>query len=32
MVSRLLKDLERGGYTATIGRCLHILQRLPTRW
>jgi len=32
MVSRLLKDLERGGYTATIGRCLHILKPLPNRW
>jgi CRP/FNR family transcriptional regulator, cyclic AMP receptor protein len=32
MVSRLLKDLERGGYTATIGRGLHILKPLPTRW
>ncbi len=32
MVSRLLKDLERGGYTATIGRGLHILKPLPMRW
>ncbi|MEY2874096.1 MAG: hypothetical protein RLZZ373_1467 [Pseudomonadota bacterium] len=32
MVSRLLKDLERGGYTATIGRGLHILKPLPNRW
>ncbi|MBP8271902.1 MAG: Crp/Fnr family transcriptional regulator [Sphaerotilus sp.] len=32
MVSRLLKDLERGGYTATIDRGLHILKPLPSRW
>jgi CRP/FNR family transcriptional regulator, cyclic AMP receptor protein len=32
MVSRLLKDLERGGYTSTIGRSLHILKPLPNRW
>jgi CRP/FNR family transcriptional regulator, cyclic AMP receptor protein len=32
MVSRLLKDLERGGYTSTIGRGLHILKPLPNRW
>lgn len=32
MVSRLLKDLERGGYTATVGRSLHLLKPLPSRW
>jgi CRP/FNR family cyclic AMP-dependent transcriptional regulator len=32
MVSRLLKDLERGGYTSTVGRSLHILKPLPNRW
>jgi CRP/FNR family cyclic AMP-dependent transcriptional regulator len=32
MVSRLLKDLERGGYTATAGRSLHLLKPLPNRW
>lgn len=32
MVSRLLKDLERGGYTASVGRSLHLLKPLPNRW
>ena len=32
MVSRLLKDLERGGYTSTVGRGLQILKPLPNRW
>ncbi len=32
MVSRLLKDLEAGGYTATGGAALAILRPLPARW
>jgi CRP/FNR family cyclic AMP-dependent transcriptional regulator len=32
MVSRLLKDLERGGYTSSAGRGLQILKPLPNRW
>jgi CRP/FNR family cyclic AMP-dependent transcriptional regulator len=32
MVSRLLKDLEAGGYTATRGAALALLRPLPSRW
>jgi CRP/FNR family transcriptional regulator, cyclic AMP receptor protein len=32
MVSRVMKDLERGGYTAVQGRNLRLLQTLPARW
>ncbi|MCP5265863.1 MAG: Crp/Fnr family transcriptional regulator [Burkholderiaceae bacterium] len=32
MVSRLLKDLERGGYVELVGRRLRVLRRLPERW
>ncbi len=32
MVSRLLKDLERGGYTEQRQRHLVLLKRLPPRW
>lgn len=32
MVSRLLKDLETGGYVATRERRLVLLKSLPTRW
>ena len=32
MVSRLLKDLEAGGYTATRGAGLAMLRPLPARW
>ena len=32
MVSRLLKDLEAGGYTAPRGAALAILRPLPARW
>lgn len=32
MVSRLLKDLETGGYVAVRERRLHLLRALPTRW
>ena len=32
MVGRLLKDLERGGYTSSVGRELQILKPLPNRW
>lgn len=32
MVSRLLKDLETGGYIAVRERRLHLLKPLPARW
>ena len=32
MVSRLLKDLMEGGYVATAGDGLRLLQPLPARW
>lgn len=32
MVSRLLKDLEKGGYVAVEQRCLVLLRALPARW
>lgn len=32
MVSRLMKDLERGGYTERRTRHLVLLKRLPPRW
>lgn len=32
MVSRLLKDLERGGYVALGSRRITLLRRLPARW
>lgn len=32
MVSRLMKDLERGGYVSAEGNPLRLLRALPTRW
>ena len=32
MVSRILKDLEAGGYLRTVERCLQIVRKLPQRW
>jgi CRP/FNR family cyclic AMP-dependent transcriptional regulator len=32
MVSRLLKDLESGGYVAVLGRWLVLLKPLPAKW
>lgn len=32
MVSRLLKDLECGGYIAVRERCIWLLKPLPARW
>lgn len=32
MVSRVLKDLERGGYARAQGKALLLLRPLPTRW
>jgi len=32
MVSRLMKDLEGGGYTAARGAALALLRPLPARW
>lgn len=32
MVSRLLKDLEAGGYLSTSSRTLSLLRTLPSRW
>jgi CRP/FNR family cyclic AMP-dependent transcriptional regulator len=32
MVSRLLKDLESGGYVAVLGRRLVLLKPLPAKW
>ena len=32
MVSRLLKDLEKGGYIEMVDRRITLLSKLPTRW
>ena len=32
MVSRILKDLERGGYIEVVGKRLSILKTLPAHW
>ena len=32
MVSRILKDLERGGYIEVVGKRLSILKNLPAHW
>jgi CRP/FNR family cyclic AMP-dependent transcriptional regulator len=32
MISKLMKDLERGGYVATEGGRLLLLPSLPTGW
>ena len=32
MVSRILKDLERGGYIDVVGKRLSILKTLPAHW
>jgi CRP/FNR family transcriptional regulator, cyclic AMP receptor protein len=32
MVSKLMKDLERGGYVAVENRQITILKKLPARW
>jgi CRP/FNR family cyclic AMP-dependent transcriptional regulator len=32
MVSKLMKDLERGGYTSVENRQISILKKLPARW
>lgn len=32
MVSRLLKDLEKGGYIEVRERWIHLLRPLPARW
>jgi CRP/FNR family transcriptional regulator, cyclic AMP receptor protein len=32
MVSRLMKDLERGGYVVPAGAAIKLLRVLPTRW
>ncbi len=32
MISRLLKDLERGGYLATEDRVITLLKKLPPAW
>jgi CRP/FNR family cyclic AMP-dependent transcriptional regulator len=32
MVSRLLKDLETGGYVSSLGMGLRLLKALPGRW
>ncbi|MEZ5726862.1 MAG: Crp/Fnr family transcriptional regulator [Burkholderiaceae bacterium] len=32
MVSRLLKDLERGGYIEVQGKTLRVVRSLPERW
>lgn len=32
MVSRLLKDLERGGYTEMRHRVMVLIKKLPSRW
>ena len=32
MVSRLMKDLERGGYVAVHADAIHLLRSLPSRW
>jgi CRP/FNR family transcriptional regulator, cyclic AMP receptor protein len=32
MVSKLMKDLERGGYVAVVNRQITVLKKLPARW
>lgn len=32
MVSRIMKDLARGGYITAEGKTLHILRKLPSSW
>lgn len=32
MISRLLKDLEKGGYLEMGTRRITLLKKLPTRW
>jgi CRP/FNR family cyclic AMP-dependent transcriptional regulator len=32
MVSRLLKDLEKGGYISMATKRITLLKKLPTRW
>jgi len=32
MVSRLMKDLEHGGYVSPAGSALAVLRPLPARW
>jgi CRP/FNR family cyclic AMP-dependent transcriptional regulator len=32
MVSRIMKDLARGGYIATEGKTLRLLRKLPASW
>lgn len=32
MVSRILKDLERGGYIEVVGKRLSILKNMPAHW
>jgi CRP/FNR family transcriptional regulator, cyclic AMP receptor protein len=32
MVSRLMKDLERGGYVTSTGPAFRLSKQLPTRW
>lgn len=32
MISRLMKDLERGGYVRSEGRVIALLKPLPARW
>ena len=32
MVSRLMKDLERGGYLVASARSITVLRKLPVRW
>ncbi len=32
MVSKLLRDLEKGGYMRSDGRVMWLLKKLPERW
>jgi hypothetical protein len=32
MVSKLLRDLEKGGYMRSDGRVMWVLKKLPERW
>jgi CRP/FNR family transcriptional regulator, cyclic AMP receptor protein len=32
MVSKLLRDLEKGAYIRTDGRVMWLLKKLPDRW
>ena len=32
MVSRILKDLQEGGYISVNKKCITIHQKLPVRW